>query len=167
MPALRPGLLYFAYGCNMDPGFLAGVVGVTLEPGWPACLDGWRLVFNKVGEGEAGWDVVATIEEDAACCVLGVVYRLPQSTLSALDEFEGVPTHYQRATVWLEPLGRRARQAALVYRAQPRWIVDDGTLSPRYLELLIRGARQHGLAEEYISWLQRWARGEIEECYKI
>jgi hypothetical protein len=87
--------------------------------------------------------------------------------LSALDVFEGVPLHYQRADVWLEPLDRRARQAALVYRAQRRWIVEDGTPSPGYLELLIRGARQHGLAEEYIFWLQRRARGEIEECYAV
>ncbi len=167
MPALRPGLLYFAYGCHMDPGFLASVVGVTLEPGWPARLPGWRLAFNKGGEGDSGEDMVANIEEAPACCTLGVVYRLPQQALSALDDFEGVPVHYQRASVWLEPLGRRARQAALAYRAQPRWIVKDGSPNPRYLELLVRGARQHGLSEDYVAWLEGRAKGEGEKCYPL
>jgi cation transport regulator ChaC len=157
---LRPGLLYFAYGCNMDPGFLADRIGLRLESGWPARVDGWRLAFNKGGEGEHGHGVVANLVADEHCHTLGVVYRLPQEVLPALDAFEEVPDHYRRETLWVEPLGRHAVQAAVAYLAQPRWIVEQGQPDRAYLNRLFRGARIHGLPLEYLNWVHATAFGE-------
>ncbi|MGD2217936.1 MAG: gamma-glutamylcyclotransferase [Gemmatimonadales bacterium] len=157
---LRPGLLYFAYACNMDPGFLAERIGLAVAKGWPARAAGWRLAFNKGGEGEGGGSVVANLVPDERCHTLGVVYRLPQEALTALDAFEGVPEHYRRETVWVEPLGRHATQAALAYFAQPRWVVDEGRPEKAYLNLLLRGARIHGLPLQYLNWLHSVASGE-------
>lgn len=156
---LRPGLLYFAYGCNMDPGFLAEVIGRPLEIGWPACADRWCLVFNKGGEGEDGQSVVANLVPDERCRAFGVVYRLPHEALSALDAFEDVPLHYRRQVLWVEPLGRHAGQAATAYIAQPGWVVQPGRPEKAYLNLLLRGARMHGLPLEYLSWVHRAAFG--------
>lgn len=162
-PLLRPGLLYFAYGCNMDPGFLAQVIGFPLERGRPARADGWRLAFNKGGEGDDGQSVVANLVEDERCGAFGVVYRLPHEALSALDAFEGVPLHYRREALWVEPLGRHARQAAVAYLGQPDWVVDEARPEKAYLNLLFRGARLHGLPLEYLNWVHRAAFGAARE----
>ncbi len=161
---LKVGLLYFAYGCNMDPEFLAGVVGKPLEPGWPARLTGWRLAFNLADEA-AGYGLVANLVADERCCTYGVVYRLPREALVALDGFEDVPEHYRRDTIWVEPLRRRARQAALVYLGQPRYVVVEGRPEARYLDLLLRGARRHGLPSDYVGWIRASAQGQTRDCY--
>jgi gamma-glutamylcyclotransferase (GGCT)/AIG2-like uncharacterized protein YtfP len=160
---LRPGLLYFAYGCNMDSGFLADLIGLPPERGRPARADGWRLAFNKGGEGEHGHRVVANLVADEHRHTLGVVYRLPQEVLPALDAFEDVPVHYRRETLWVEPLYRHARQAAIAYVAQPRWVVEEGRPERAYLNLLLRGARMHGLPFEYLNWLHATASGAARE----
>lgn len=155
-------MLYFAYGCNMDPDHLAAVVGTTLEPGWPARADGWRLAFNHA---EADGTVVASLVEAEGCCTYGVVYRLPQAALPALDEFEQVRERYRRASLWVEPVGRRARQAALTYLGRSRWTVEEGRPQPDYLALLLRGAALHALPGAYVDWVRSLARGEAEPCY--
>ncbi|UCC82564.1 MAG: gamma-glutamylcyclotransferase [Gemmatimonadota bacterium] len=160
---LRPGLLYFAYGCNMDPEFMAELLRIPLGRGWPARVDGWRLAFNKAGEEEDGRLVVANLVQDDGCHTLGVVYRLPQEALTSLDAFEEVPLHYRRANLWVEPLGRRARQAAVAYVAQPRWVVEQGQPDKEYLNLLLRGARIHGLPFEYLNWVHAMAFGTVGE----
>lgn len=166
MNALRPGLLYFAYGCNMDPATLSAVVGMQVDPGWPARLPGWRLAFNQGGEGQSGDDVVASMVETPGCWVYGAVFRLPRQVLPALDSFERVPERYRRATLWVEPLGRRARQAVLAYLGQPRWRVDEAAPPVDYLRRVLRGARRHGLPEAYVAWIRLLARGEAEDCFR-
>lgn len=162
---LRPGLLYFAYGCNMDPEFLVEILGTPLAGGWPARADGWRLAFN-LADQVAGFGIVANLVEADGCCVYGVVYRLPHDTLSALDAFEGVPQYYRRSTIWVEPLGRQARQAAMAYLGQPRHAVPEGRPDPHYLEMLLRGGRRHGLPAEYMSWIRECAAGKARDCHR-
>ncbi len=147
---LRVGTLYFAYGANMDPDNLARRVGIKLDKGWAARLNGWRLAFNKL---EADGSLVASLVESEGCYTYGVVYRLPQQALPRLDEYEEAPAHYRRTTLWVEPLGRQARQAALVYLGQPKWTVEEGRPEPGYLQLLVRGATYHGLPADYVEWL--------------
>ncbi|NIN73263.1 MAG: gamma-glutamylcyclotransferase [Gemmatimonadetes bacterium] len=164
---LRPGLLYFAYGCNMDPGFLSEQVGLSLARGWPARVDGWRLAFNKGGEEEDGHLVVANMVPDEGCHTLGVVYRLSQEALTRLDTFEDVPLHYRRANLWVEPLSHQARQAAVAYVAQPKWVVEQGQPDKTYLNLLLRGARMHGLPLEYLNWVHATAFGTAREPWAV
>ena len=159
---LSPGLLYFAYGCNMDPATLADVIGTELEPGGPALVDGWRLAFNHLDEGDR---VVASLVEASGCISYGAVYRLPREALSALDEFEEVPERYRHETLWVEPLGRRARQAALAYIGQPNWTVEEREPDPEYLELLIRGANAHGLPEALIM-RNHWMTSDKERTHE-
>ncbi len=163
--SLQPGLLYFAYGCNMDAAVLAEVVGLELAPGWPARLEGWRLAFNLT-DTETGGRVVASLAAEAGCRTYGVVYRLPRAALAALDAFEEVPERYRRETFWVQPLGRRARQAALVYLGQPRWTVAEREPEREYLDTVLRGAREHGLPDEYVAWIRARATGEARGCYR-
>ena len=158
METSRPGLLYFAYGCNMDPDFLSGVLDLPVEPGAAARVDGWRLAFNKGGEGDEGRSVTANLVRDARSHAFGVVYRIPHDCLARLDAFEDVPEHYHRRTLWIEVLGRNARQAALAYIAQPRWIVAPGTPDPEYLAQVVRGAELHELPTGYVDSLRSLGR---------
>ena len=164
---LEPGLLYFAYGCNMDHAFLESVLGRQISPGWAARVDGWRLAFNKGGEGEAGGGVVANLVSAEEGTTYGVVYRLPFESLAALDEFEGAPEHYRRDTLFVEPVGRQALQAAVTYLGQPRWIVSEGKPPEDYLDLVVRGAATHGIPGDYIDWLRLLANLEAVGCYRV
>jgi cation transport regulator ChaC len=155
---LKTGLLYFAYGCNMDPDFLRGVLDMSVAPGAAARVDGWRLAFNKGGEGGEGKSVTANLVQDTQSHTFGVVYRIPHDSLVSLDAFEDVPEHYRRHTLWIEPLGRYARQAALAYIAQPRWMVKPGTPDPAYLARMLRGAELHGLPASYVAELRSLGR---------
>ena len=148
---VRVGQLYFAYGCNMDSEHLSSLVGMPLLPGWAAVVEGWRLIFNK---READGSVVANIERAAGCRTMGVVYRLPREALPALDEYEGYPEEYSREVLWVEPLGRAARQAAFAYLARNEWVGGSGKPEAEYRERLLRGARQHALPPAYIEWLR-------------
>jgi gamma-glutamylcyclotransferase (GGCT)/AIG2-like uncharacterized protein YtfP len=163
---LEPGLLYFAYGCNMDRDLLARVIAGDPGPARPARVAGWRLAFNKGGEESSGWRVVANLMKAEGCFVYGAVYRLPGDRLKRLDEFEGVPGHYRRATLWIEPVGRRARQAALAYIAQPEWLVTEGEPDPRYLDHLQRGGAAVGCPGAYLDWVRALAHGGEEKCYR-
>ena len=163
---LRPGLLYFAYGCNMAPEVLAEIVGIGLPPGWVARLDDWRLAFNKGGEGALGEGVVANLVPEEGCRTYGVVYRLPHEALASLDAFERAPKHYRRETLWIEPVGRCARQAALGYVGQENWIVAAGRPDAGYFNSVIRGAVLNGLPVAYIEWLKALARGEPRDCHR-
>ena len=163
---LQPGLLYFAYGCNMDADVLSRVVGVQVTQGWPACAGGWRLAFDKGGEGETGSTVTATIVGAEGCRVYGVVYRLARAVLRSLDAFEGAPEHYERQRIWVAPVGRRAAQAAVTYVARSEWIVESGRPDPDYVRSVLRGARAHGLPGEYVKWLDALARGDARDCYR-
>ena len=167
MSVLRPGLLHFAYGCNMDPTGLSAVVGIQIASGWAARLPGWRLTFSQGGEGESGEEVAATLVEAPGCWVYGVVFRLPRDVLPALDAFEGVPEYYRRATLWVEPLGRRGRQAVMAYLGQPRWRVDEVAPPADYLRSVLRGGRHHGLPATYLDWVRHLARGEARDCYRL
>lgn len=162
---LEPGLLYFAYGCNMSPDRLGRVLGRPVPKGSAAEAAGWRLAFTKGGEGREGDSVTATIVPDSTCGTYGVVYRVPREALRSLDRFEAVPEHYRRLRIRVHPLGRRAVQGAVTYVAQPDWIVEPGRPDPDYLREVLEGARQHGLPGRYVEWLTDRAAGRASRCY--
>lgn len=160
---LRPGQLYFAYGCNMDAALLRRILGQSLADGWTARLDGWRVAFNK---READGTAVANLVPQEGCRTYGVVYRLPWECLPALDEFEGFPEHYRHETVWVEPTGLRAGQAALAYVAEEEWVDGEGRPEGGYLEHILSGAEAHSLPDSYVRWLKERARGEGAACFR-
>lgn len=160
---LKPGQLYFAYGCNMDGEHMRSVIGGDVGPGWPARLDDWTLSFDQL---ESDGSLVATLHPCAGCATYGVVFRLPRESLPALDAFEEYPAHYRRETLWVEPLGRRARQAVTVYIGEEGRRSSPGAPRPEYLSHLLSGASQHGLPNGYVEWLRRRANGEAAVCYR-
>ncbi len=136
-------ILYFAYGSNLDlrqfrrrcPG--AVVVG-------RARLPDHRLAFTRYSSNRRGG--VADIVHQPGVEVWGALYEVDEACLAALDEYEGVPQAYRRETVRVVDDGGLEREA-VAYIAN-----RTGEFAPsrQYLALIARGARDHGLPEEYV-----------------
>lgn len=145
--------LYFAYGSNMDSATLRGRRGVEWTSAVPALARGWRLAVDKpslLGTGEG----MATILEDPAGEVWGVLYEISAADLEHLEFTEGVRIgHYRRVEIVVEtrPPGGNAVTAVTLASDE-----RDPAYRPttRYMNLLLSGATEHGLPEAWIEVLR-------------
>ena len=137
---------YFAYGSNMPTARIrarcpsAAAVGI-------AELSGHELRWHKRSiDGSGKCDVVTSDAHDA--CVFGVIYEIAQSERAKLDAVEG--NGYEAVQTEVH-CGARSLTTTL-YRAK----AADPTLRPYswYRDLVIAGAKEHGLPEFYLSALQ-------------
>ncbi|HKK02049.1 MAG TPA: gamma-glutamylcyclotransferase family protein [Desulfuromonadales bacterium] len=140
-------MLYFAYGHNMDEEVLRerGVAFTTIGKGKARNV---RLVFHKpAGDGTG----MADLQDAHGSEVEGVVFDVPEESLSRLDFYEQVDKgHYRRGTITVQT--SRGELFCEVYRAakfrsglKPR---------PEYLAMLIHGAEQHRLSSGYLTFLK-------------
>lgn len=143
---------YFGYGSNLDPVSLR-VKGVEPLSSRRGTLVGWRLRFNIAHffRHEGG---VANIERTGAegDRVEGVVHRLQDGALEALDRAEAYPDGYDRATVTVETVDGEAE--AMTYVGTPDFIDDSCLPSRRYLNIVVRGAEHAGLSPSYVDQLR-------------
>ena len=143
---------YFAYGSNMQSAPLRGRRGIEPTRASAARARGWRLVFDKpplIPVGES----FANIVPDATAEVLGVLYEISPSDLDHLDLTEGVLIgNYRRVATTVEPLFAEPAVTAFTLTSDR----SDPALRPstRYLQLLVDGAREHGLPRSYLAWLE-------------
>ena len=142
---------YFAFGANMHDSAFRERRGMRPIEWRPGRLKGYRLRFNLEGRPK-GKAAPANLSEDPAAEVWGVLYRITRANLVRLDSTEGVPGRRYRQ-LWLEAednLGERLD--AVTYIADGK--VTDGRPSLRYITLLRRGARAHGLPDHYLRYLE-------------
>jgi len=135
--------LYFAYGSNMVVERMRerGVPFVTSQP---AVLREHRLVFDKRGrDGSARANVARARGERT----FGVLYELSGGALDVLSQFE---SGYDLVDVAVEVArqdgGVQLLQARTFVARPDRKTAADPTRS--YVELILEGAREHGLPEE-------------------
>jgi cation transport regulator ChaC len=147
-------VLYFAYGSNMWRAQMHErcpdheLIGKAVLPGYALCFPRSSPIRNC---GVAG------IVEQPGADVWGVVYRLHDEDMAALDRREGYdpakPAHvnrYNRKTVRV--LKDAAALDCLTYLAR----AEPGTHVPsvHYMSALITGAVENGLPAEYVSQLR-------------
>jgi hypothetical protein len=114
-----------------------------------ARLNGWRLVFDlPVGRGGHG---VANLARDAEAAVHGVAYRISDWGAAWLDRTEGVPRAYRRTAVELA-LEDGKTLVAFTYHS-PRGRANRKP-SRRSMNLILRGARHHGLPDAWVRTLR-------------
>jgi len=142
-------LWYFAYGSNMSRAIFVDRRGMRPSEvtwGW---LQGYRLCFDlPVGPGERG---VANVVCDASAQTCGVLYRITAEEAERLDRSEGVPGGYYRridVTVVAPPHG-----PITAFTYQSTHSSPGRKPSPRYIGLLLDGARLHGLPDTYVAFL--------------
>jgi len=144
--------LYFAYGSNMASARLAARVPSARAIG-AARLPGFAWRCNKRG---ADGTAKANLERAAAAETWGVLYELEGEAFDVLDRLEG---GYERIAVEVEHAGatRRAHTYASSLRS------DDDAPAAWYLGLVVAGAREHALPDEWIATLEAAARPDPDE----
>lgn len=116
----------------------------------PARLDGYGLCFNiPVGPHERA---VANLQEAAGMHTWGVLHLLTAEDWTRLDNSEGVPAGIYRHL----PVQVLADGTELVHAItyQSTLVADGRKPSLRYLSLLLEGAQEHGLPEDYLRRLE-------------
>ena len=144
MPENGPVLRYFAYGSNMLLARLRERTPSAVAVG-RGVLAGHRLAFHKVGrDGSGKCDIHAG--DAAGSVVHGVLFHLHPGEKAALDEAEGLGRGYGIRRVEIETAAGRI-QAFSYYATR----IEAG-LRPFhwYRDLVLAGAREHGLPERYI-----------------
>lgn len=149
-----PGFLmvwYFAFGRNMNREVLLKR-GVSFSRECRAVLEGFRLVFNK-GGGPVEGEGFANIVPERGSVVEGVVFETGEEGLCRLDSFEKVPEHYRRGFVSVR-LDSGECFYAVAYFAVETTCQQGLKPSKEYLTDLIKGAKQHGLSEQWVKRLE-------------
>lgn len=141
--------LYFAYGSNLLSARLKARTPTARAAG-RAVLPRFALRWHKIGADATGkCDVVFT--NRPGDFVHGVAYLIRRADLKHLDRVEELGTGYYACKVPIQLGGRR--RLARTYRAIP----TDPGLKPLdwYKRFVVKGAREHGLPDEYIARLAR------------
>ncbi len=143
---------YFAYGSNLNMVSLRakGVEPLTSQS---AILHGWHLRFNVQHffrhEGGVG-NIERSREPDTY--VLGVLYECPDDALAPLDAVEAYGYGYDRISVGVEAGDEQV--SALTYVGMPDFIDNNCLPSRRYLNIVVDGAQQAGLDNDYVERLR-------------
>ena len=160
-------LWYFAYGSNMQTATLRGRRGIEPSRAVAARIAGWRVVFDKPPLAPIG-ESFANLLADPRGEALGVLYELGVTDLEHVELTEGVRIgNYDRLEVEARPLANPGEPVTAVTLASRR---REASLLPstRYMALLIEGAIEHGLPEEYVGWLRAVpARPESEAAARF
>jgi hypothetical protein len=136
---------YFAFGSNLLLARLRErAPSVRVRDA--AQLAGFRLTLDKRSVDGSG---KVNLARDASAHVWGVVFRLAEPELAALDGFE---PGYARITVSLDLRGGGACEAQ-TYCSERR---EQGLrAAPWYKALILAGAREHALPGDWIELLER------------
>ena len=137
---------YFAYGSNMSTERLYRRTPSAVSLG-RARLPRYALRWHKLGRDGSG---KCNIEPTGVPreSVWGVLYEIDFAEKRALDTVEGLGVGYNEQVVSLET--NAGVTQALTYTARPDQI--DPMLRPLlwYKTHVLRGAREHGLPDEYV-----------------
>jgi cation transport regulator ChaC len=144
---------YFAYGSNMQTATFCGRRGIEFVRAAAARAPGWRLVLDKPPLLPIG-EAFANIVPEPHSNVMGVAYLVSVDAFDTIDLSEGVLIgNYQRRAIQVIPLAGTAVAVEAFTLVSDR---RDPALRPstRYMALLIAGAIEHGLPDEYVDYLR-------------
>lgn len=144
-----PGtVINFAYGSNMLTSRIRARVP-SARPLGVATLQSHQLRWHKSSkDGSGKCDVIAGVSPETV--VYGVLYEIAQAEKHKLDTAEGLGNGYAERRVELQCDGKPVL-ATLYYATN-----IDANLQPYswYRHLVIAGARQHGLPDDYVKALE-------------
>jgi hypothetical protein len=143
------GLLYFAYGSNLDlDGKLsewapsARLFGIGAAPRR-------RLAFTR---RSTRWGArAADILPHATATTWGALFRLDPEDVAGIDACEGAPRNYRRITI---PVATETgERTAFSYEVVDRHL-PEAPPAPEYMNIVLRGARVAGLPQDWITYLE-------------
>lgn len=140
-------MYYFAYGSNMSSRRLLARVPSARSLG-VAHLPGFEMRFAKQShDGSAK----CTIIPNPSASTLGVVYHIPNDQRAVLDRIEGQGFGYDVCDIRITTQSGR-RVTAFTYLSE-----DTAEILPAYtwyVEHVARGAREHGITQQYIKKIE-------------
>jgi gamma-glutamylcyclotransferase len=143
-------MFYFAFGSNLDRQQMKRRCPESKLVA-PATLPNHALGFT--GYSWAWGGAVATVAEKRGAETEGLLYKLTDDDLRALDSFEGHPNVYRRVRKYVRGAdGRRVR--AYVY-IRPLDEPDDP--SEEYLRVIMRAYMKHGFSMRSLKRALRWS----------
>ena len=158
MAALPASCWYFAYASNLCHAIFCERRRMRPLQSQRARLDGWRLTFAlPIGPGERG---VASVEPTFGSSVWGAAYLLSPEDCERLDRSEGVHFGIYRRIAVDVTTDDGAVLGAYTYRSP--WATPGRKPSPRYLGLILAGAREHALPAEWVGFLDGLERARDE-----
>jgi len=136
-------LLYFAYASNMHRAQMQRWCPASRFL-TPAALAGFRFVYDGFS---ATWDgAVANIVKSDTETVWGVLYEVTERDRLTLDAFEGYPRDYEHRDVEVRDRNGNLYRAMTYFRTgRPL-----GPPHPDYERIVIDGAKESGLPDDYI-----------------
>ncbi len=152
------GFRWFVYGSTLDFDAFAswcrehGYALPDLAKAKAATLPGWRIAFNVRSNFWGG--VVASLVEDAASHVEGVVIPLSGESLGFVRHKEGVVSGLFEERSALCEVAGEGRVDCKVYVASASRTVAEDRPAPRFLQTIVKGARERGLSAEWIASLE-------------
>ncbi len=136
---------YFSYGSNLKISRLRGRVP-SARPEGVARLPGYRLVCDKRGADGTG---KANLRVDPTAEVWGAIYSLDPSDWPDLDAHE---PGYERIEVEVSWLG----ETLCAHTYLSSLTTSDPIPFAWYKRLIVEGAREHALPDEWIRVLDAW-----------
>lgn len=143
-------LYYFAYGSNLHPERLRERVPSSRAVA-VAELDGHVLRFHKRGRDDSGKCSILPSNRPRNQ-VYGMVYRMAAAEQANLDRAEGLGVGYLRVELTVRIDG--TPRPVFSYRAQDEHIDDALAPFAWYHQLVLAGARHHGLPAAYIAAIE-------------
>jgi len=146
---------YFAYGSNMNERLFRERRHMTPIETRIGRLTNHRLCFTVGGGRRPGLSAPANIADDPGGTVHGVLYLLPLRKFVRLDASEG----RQYVYLWTEIEDATGNVVpAVTYKVSSA--APEGHPSPPYLKVLREAARQRGLPDHYIEFLDNTEHAE-------
>jgi gamma-glutamylcyclotransferase (GGCT)/AIG2-like uncharacterized protein YtfP len=141
-------MFYFAYGSNMERFQLKRLCPKAKFVA-AAVLADYELSF--FGNSTMWGGGIANIRERPGKTVEGVVWEISEAEQKALNEYEGYPALYLRKEIEVRSRAGKVITAFAYVMPNPG---REMLPSKRYKQLLISGAEEHGLSDEYIDFLE-------------
>lgn len=136
-------LYYFAYGSNMNHEQMKNRCSIARFI-TRAKLEDYKFVYDGYSSTRKG--AVANIIKSDDNVVEGGVFEVDDNCMKKLDSYEGYPNSYQKETLEVKDESGLHYQA-FVYVRQPLRV---GKPSKEYRNVILQGARDCGLSENYI-----------------
>ncbi len=135
---------YFAYGSNMNLSQMRRRCPNSIFI-CRARLIGYKFVFDGCSKNRKG--AVANIVKSEKEFVWGGVFKITNQCLVNLDKYEEYHRSYQREILEvIDDEGKRYE--ALVYLREPKIL---GKPSEKYRQIVLDGAKDVGIPEDYIN----------------
>lgn len=164
--------LYFAYGSNLSSERIKVQNPSAVAVG-PALLEDYKLDFNFHSKRWHG--APATIQAEPGSQVYGVLWKLHLDNLSSLDNQEGVKSKiYNRFQVEVRTLKdgvlSQEKSSAFSYQLHPDRCTSTGKdkqPSKVYLNVMLNGARENQLPQDYIKKLEAIEHNRYEGTVEV